>query len=95
MSVPTVHFTERDEVFISLQSAAREHQHADDVLRAGLRFLKPQAEVESRQFALLRQLAKNGFDALDQGQELAFEDHQDLAVAVAQIGLRSATPANP
>lgn len=95
MSVHTVHLTERDAEFISEQIAAGEYQDADDVLRAGLRLLKQQAQVESHQLALLKQLAKSGFEALDQGQGLNLEDSQDLAAAVARIGQRSAAPTNP
>lgn len=90
MSTHTVNLTERDEQFISQQIAAGEFENSADVLRAGLRLLKHQTHVELQQVELLKQLAKSGFDALDQGQGLTLEDEQQLTAAIARIGQRAA-----
>jgi len=66
------------------------YKNASEVLRAGLRLLEQQSQTEQRTLALLKKLAAEGFEALDQGMGLSLDGDEQLAEAIGRIGRRAA-----
>jgi antitoxin ParD1/3/4 len=59
-------------------------------MRAGLRLLEQQARENEEKLTLLRSLASEGFQALDEGQAVAIDGSERLAEFIARIGRRAA-----
>jgi hypothetical protein len=57
---------------------------------AGLRLLEQQTREEREKLAMLRSLASEAFDQLDQGQGIEINGQRQLATFIAQIGRRAA-----
>lgn len=90
MPTRNINLTEHYDQFIEEQVEAGKYQNASEVLRAGLRLLEQQTQTEDEKLALLRRLAAEGFDALDQGQGLVLSNENTLRNAIARIGRRAA-----
>jgi len=90
MPTRNINLTEHYDRFIEEQVESGKYQNASEVLRAGLRLLEQQAQTEEQQLSLLKKLAKEGFDSLDQGAGLAFSGENTLRNAIARIGRRAA-----
>lgn len=94
MPTRNINLTEHYDQFIEEQVEAGKYQNASEVLRAGLRLLEQQAQTEEQQLSLLKKLAKEGFDSLDQGKGLAFSNESTLRNAIAKIGRRASKSVN-
>lgn len=66
------------------------YKNASEVLRAGLRLLEQQTQLEEEKLALLRNLATEGFRALDQGRGLSATSASGLRRDMSRIGSRAA-----
>lgn len=90
MPTRNIKLTEHFDRFVEEQVEAGRYEDASEVLRAGLRLLERRTRVEEQKLALLRELASEGFQALDQGQGLSLSSASELRSAIAQIGRRAA-----
>lgn len=88
-----INLTEHYDQFVEEQVEAGKYQNASEVLRAGLRLLEQQAQTEEQKLALLKKLATDGFETLDQGQGLSISGDKQLAEAISRIGRRAAKTA--
>ena len=93
MPTRNINLTEHYNQFVEEQVEAGKYQNASEVLRAGLRLLEQQAQTEEQKLTLLKKLATEGFEALDQGQGLSFSGEKQLADAIGRIGRRAAKTA--
>ena len=90
MPTRNVNLTDRFDAFVAEQISSGRYRNASEVMRAGLRLLEQQAEEERQKLSLLRQLASEGFEQLDQGKGIELRTPQDVEQFVAQIGRRAA-----
>lgn len=95
MVMPTrnIHLTEHYDRFVEEQVEAGKDKNASEVLRAGLRLLEQETRTDEQKLALLRKLAREGFDALDQGEGRTLSSDKQLSDAIAKIGRRGAKAA--
>lgn len=93
MPTRNINLTDRYDQFVEEQVEAGKYQNASEVLRAGLRLLEQQAQTEEQRLALLKKLATDGFETLDQGQGLSITGDQQLGEAIGRIGRRAAKTA--
>ena len=90
MASRNIELTEHFDHFVAELVGTGQYQDASEVLQAGLRLLEEQARAEEHKLAILKKLAAEGFDSLDQGLGITFSDRQSLAAAIAQIGIDAA-----
>src|SRR5690554_4583691 len=93
MPTRNVNLTDHYDQFVEEQVEAGKYQNASEVLRAGLRLLEHQTQTEGEKLALLKKLATDGFETLDQGQGLSISEDDQLAEAIGRIGRRAAETA--
>jgi antitoxin ParD1/3/4 len=67
MPTRNVNLTGHYDQFVVEQVTSGRFKNASEVMRAGLRLPEQQNHEEAEKLALLRSLAKEGFDQLDQG----------------------------
>ncbi|MBN2296065.1 MAG: type II toxin-antitoxin system ParD family antitoxin [Pirellulales bacterium] len=89
MPTRNVNLTEHFDKFVVEQVSSGRFKNASEVMRAGLRLLENQNHEEEEKLALLRSLAAEGFDALDQGQGTVVDNPRDLREFIGRIGLRA------
>lgn len=90
MPIHDINLTGHFDRFIQDQVESGRYQDASEVLRAGLRLLEQQHRAEQEQLSLLKNLANEGFQSLDQGDGIAFCDSDELAAAISQLGQQAA-----
>lgn len=90
MPTRNINLTEHYDRFVEEQVEAGKYKNASEVLRAGLRLLEQETRTDEQKLALLRKLAREGFDALDQGEGLTLASDKQLSDAIAKIGRRAA-----
>ena len=93
MPTRNINLTDRYDQFVEEQVEAGKYKNASEVLRAGLRLLEQQSQTEEQKLTLLKKLAADGFEALDQGQGLSLSGDKRLADAVGRIGRKAAKAA--
>jgi antitoxin ParD1/3/4 len=89
MPIRTINLTDHYDRFVEAQIAGGQYQNAGEVLRAGLRLLNQRAKEDEERLAVLRGLAASAFESLDRGQGIPFEDEQDLASHIENVGGRA------
>ena len=90
MSIRNVQLTVDQQRFVEQQIEAGRYRNASEVLCAGLRLLEQQEQEDQERLQLLRALAKEAFEQIDQGAGIELESDQQLKDYVAQIGLQAA-----
>ncbi len=90
MPTRNVHLTDRYDEFVDELVTSGRFSNASEVIRAGLRLLEQQAREDVEKLALLRSLASEAFDELDQGQGISIADEPGLADFIGRIGRRAA-----
>lgn len=90
MPTRNVNLTNHYDQLIDSLVTSGQYKNASEVMRAGLRLLEQHRQEEQEKLALLRSLAAEGFNELDQGQGIVFESRQELADFIGQIGRRAA-----
>lgn len=90
MPTKNINLTEHYSEFVEQLIASGRYKNASEVLRAGLRLLEQTTTEEQEKLALLRNLATEGFDQIDQGQGIAISNQRQLASHIAKLGLRAA-----
>lgn len=88
MPTRNINLTEHFDRFVEKQIGGGRYRNASEVMRAGLHLLEQQTREEKQKLALLRALAADGFDQLDQGQGIAIDDERQLADVISRIGRR-------
>jgi antitoxin ParD1/3/4 len=98
MPTRNVNLTSHYDRFVAKQIRDGRFRNASEVMRAGLHLLEQQAREDAERLALLRSLAAEGFDQLDQGRGIEINNRDQLANYVADLGRRAArrakTPRN-
>jgi len=90
MPTRNINLTDRYDRFVDDQIDAGRFRNASEVLRAGLRLLEQQAREEEEKLRVLRSLAAEGFDQLDQGAGIELEGPAELARHIARLGRQGA-----
>jgi antitoxin ParD1/3/4 len=93
MPTRNVNLTSRYDQFVVEQVTSGRFKNASEVMRAGLRLLEQQNREEEEKLALLRSLAAEGFDELDQGRGTVVDGERHLRKFIGQIGRRAAQKA--
>ncbi|MCE9546181.1 MAG: type II toxin-antitoxin system ParD family antitoxin [Planctomycetia bacterium] len=83
-----VNLTDHLDDFVAKQIDVGRYRNASEVMRAGLNLLEQKTEQDRRKLELLRALAKEGFDQVDQGQGIAFDNEDQLADYFAKLRRR-------
>lgn len=89
MPTRNINLTEYYDTFVQEQIASGRYQNASEVMRAGLRLLESQATEEQERLQMLRSLASEGFDAIDQGRGINLKSESQLRGRIASIGKRA------
>lgn len=89
MPTRNINLTEHYNQFVERQIGAGKYKNASKVLRAGLRLLEQQTQAEKQKLALLRKLAAEGFQSLDQGRGMDISSESGLRNAISKIGRRA------
>ena len=89
MPTRNVNLTGRYDEFVVGQVTSGRFKNASEVVRAGLHLLEQQNREEEEKLALLRSLAAEGFDALDQGRGTVIDGPRQLRKFIGQIGRRA------
>ena len=90
MPTRNVNLTGRYDQFVVDQVTSGRFKNASEVMRAGLRLLEQQNREDEEKLALLRSLAAEGFDDLDQGRGTVIDGERELRTFIGQIGRRAA-----
>jgi antitoxin ParD1/3/4 len=81
-----VNLTDHHDQFVVEQVTSGRFKNASEVITAGLRLLEQQDREEQEKLALLRELATEGLDELDQGQGTVVDGPRQLRQHIGQIG---------
>jgi antitoxin ParD1/3/4 len=88
MPTRNINLTDHYDQFVARQITAGTYSNASEVMRAGLRLLEQQTREEREKLGLLRSLAAEAFEQLDQGEGIAINGERQLAGLVSRIGRR-------
>ncbi|HEY0984309.1 type II toxin-antitoxin system ParD family antitoxin [Schlesneria sp.] len=91
---PKHQFAQHSDQFVEKQVDAGRYRNASEVLRAGLRLVEQQTQIEDQKLEALRKLAAEGFRELDQGQGSTLTSESSVRSAIAIISRRSAEASN-
>lgn len=95
MSTRNVTLTDHFDEFVDEQVTTGRFQDASEVLRAGLHLLERQTREDEEKLSLLRKLAAEGAEQLDQGQGIVLNGEQELAEFMNALGRRAASVSSP
>ena len=84
-----VNLTEHFSEFINRLVESGEYENASEVMRTALRLLERQTEREARKLELLRKLAQEGLDSLDQERGAKFSSMEELRNHIAVLGAKA------
>ncbi len=90
MPTKNVNLTEHYSQFVDQLVASGQFKNASEVFRAGRQLLEQSITVGEQNLAVLRRLAKQGFDEIDQGKGTELASEKDLKNHIAKLGRRSA-----
>ncbi len=93
MPTRNVNLTEHFDQFVAEEIEAGRYRNASEVMRAGLRLLEQQKREDHEKLKLLRSLASEAFEQLDQGQGIEIRSERQLASLVRRIGRSAASTA--
>lgn len=89
MPTRNVNLTDHYDEFVAALVEAGQYKNVSEVMRAGLRLLELQSQTDVEKLNLLRKLADEGFNELDQGQGLFLTGDDALVAAIEKIGERA------
>ncbi len=89
MPTKNVNLTDHYSEFVKNLVQSGRYKNASEVFRAGLRLLEQSTTEEQEKLKLLRILATEGFDQIDQGEGVEFENEQQLSNCIAELGRRA------
>jgi antitoxin ParD1/3/4 len=90
MPTQNVNLSDQQAKFIRQSVDGGDYRNASEVVRAGLRLLKQQQESERLKLRRLRQIARQAFDEIDQG-DFELVDPKDLDEFIEKIDSKSRT----
>jgi antitoxin ParD1/3/4 len=90
MPTRNVNLTDHYDQFVENQVSSGRYKNASEVMRAGLRLLEQRTREDEEKLTALRELAAEGFDALDRGEAIVIEGEEALADFIGRIGQRAA-----
>ena len=90
MPTRNINLTDQFDAFIERLIAKGTYKNASEVMRAGLRLLQSQETEEKEKLKLLKALAAEGFQSLDQGQGVVLDGDAALATHIAALGKQAA-----
>ncbi|MBI2824358.1 MAG: type II toxin-antitoxin system ParD family antitoxin [Planctomycetia bacterium] len=90
MPTRNVNLTDHYDRFVEKQVGGGRYRNASEVMRAGLRLLEQQTREDQQKLALLRSLASDAFDEIDQGRGIELAGGRQAASFVRRIGRRAA-----
>lgn len=90
MSTRNINPTDHLDQFVEERVEAGKHKNASEVPGTGPRLPEQHSQTEERKLTLLKRLATEGFEALDQGRGVSLAGDEQLADVVARIGHRAA-----
>ncbi|MGM0485664.1 MAG: type II toxin-antitoxin system ParD family antitoxin [Planctomycetota bacterium] len=93
MPTKNVNLTDHYSEFVDQLIASGRYKNASEVLRAGLRLLEQRTTEEEEKVALLRSLAAEGFEQIDQGEGIELPNQQRLSAHIAELGRQDAKTA--
>ncbi|HEX5471699.1 MAG TPA: type II toxin-antitoxin system ParD family antitoxin [Lacipirellulaceae bacterium] len=91
MPTRNINLTEHFDQFVAKEIDAGRYRNASEVLRAGLRLLEQQKREEREKLRLLRSLAAEAFDQLDQGHGIEVGGERELAGMIRRLGRQAAS----
>ena len=86
MATRNVNLTQHYSDFVDHLIASGRYKNASEVLRAGLRLLEQSTTEEEHKLAMLRNLAAEGFEQIDQGQGIELPSQKRLSSHIAKLG---------
>ncbi|MCA9091917.1 MAG: type II toxin-antitoxin system ParD family antitoxin [Planctomycetaceae bacterium] len=89
MPTRNINLTDHFDKFVSMQIEDGRYHNASEVLRAGLRLLEQQEAEERTKLELLKSLAKEGFDELDQGKGIELQGDDELIRHIRTLGKKA------
>ena len=91
-SMPTknVNLTEHYSEFVESLVASGRYKNASEVMREGLRLLEQRTSESEQKISLLRSLASEGFEQIDQGVGIELPNRKRLTEHIARIGKQAA-----
>ena len=89
MPTKNVNLTDHYTQFVEQLVASGQYKNASEVFRAGLRLLEESNAVSEQKLAMLRRLAKQGFDEIDQGKGAQLTSEKGLKSHIAKLGRRA------
>ncbi len=89
MPTRNINLTEHFDRFVHEQVNIGRFRNASEVMRAGLRLLEQQTREDQQKLILLRSLASEAFEQLDQGQGITINTQRQLANVIGRIGRRA------
>jgi len=92
MPTRNINLTDHFDRFVTDQVRTGRYKNASEVLRAGLHLLEQQSREEQEKLALLRELAQQGFDQIDQGQGVEIDSSRQLSEFMAGLGTSASRP---
>jgi antitoxin ParD1/3/4 len=90
MPTKNVNLTDHYSQFVEHLVASGQYKNASEVFRAGLRLLELSSAAEEQKLSLLRSLAQQGFDEIDQGRGFELTTEKSLKSHIAKLGRRAA-----
>lgn len=89
-----VNLTTSLDQFVENQLSGGRFRDASEVVSAGLRLLERQSQEDEQKLALLRCLADEAFQELDQGQGIELNDQREVAQFINAVDQRAAKQAD-
>jgi antitoxin ParD1/3/4 len=89
MPTKNVNLTDHYSDLIDRLVASGRYKNASEVVRAGLRLLEQSTAEDKQRLAILRDLAAEGFDQLDQGGGIELTGRRNLSAHIAKLGRQS------
>jgi antitoxin ParD1/3/4 len=86
MPTRNVNLTEHFDRFIDVGIASGRFSNASEVVREGLRLLEQREQEDQAKLEWLRSAAKEGFDAIEQGDYVTLRSGRDIEEFIRQIG---------
>lgn len=93
MPTRNINLTDHYDRFVSEQVRKGRFSNASEVMRASLRLLEQQTREEREKLDMLKALANEGFDQIEQGQGIEINGEKQLTRFISRIGRRAATSA--
>jgi antitoxin ParD1/3/4 len=89
MPTKNINLTQHYSDFVEQLVASGRYKNASEVLRAGLRLLEQTTTEQQEKLTLLRNLAAQGFEQLDQGEGIELNGEREVAAYLANLGRRA------